>query len=36
MLGKVSLLTLQETIGRQRDRVYAYQGYLDLLTKDTE
>jgi Fic family protein len=27
---------LKETTGRQRDRVYAYQGYLDLLTKDTE
>jgi Fic family protein len=27
---------LHETTGRPRDRVYAYQGYLDLLTKDTE
>ncbi len=27
---------LREVTGRQRDRVYAYHGYLELLTKDTE
>ncbi len=27
---------LHETTGRARDRVYAYRGYLQLLTKDTE
>jgi hypothetical protein len=27
---------LRETTGRQRDRVYAYQGYLQALTRDTE
>jgi hypothetical protein len=27
---------LKETTGRQRDRVYAYQGYLRLLTGDKE
>lgn len=27
---------LKETTGKQRDRVYAYQGYLRLLTDDTE
>jgi len=27
---------LHETTGKQRDRVYAYRRYLDLLTKDTE
>jgi len=27
---------LKETTGKQRDRVYAYQGYLRLLTGNTE
>ena len=27
---------LRETTGKQRDRVYAYHGYLQVLTKDTE
>jgi len=27
---------LRETTGKQRDRVYAYQDYLDVLTEDTE
>lgn len=27
---------LRETTGKQRDRVYAYQAYLDLLTSDTK
>lgn len=27
---------LRETTGKQRDRVYAYQGYLRLLTGDKE
>ena len=27
---------LKETTGKQRDRIYAYQGYLHLLTEDTE
>ena len=27
---------LRETTGKQRDRVYAYQAYLNLLTSDTE
>jgi Fic family protein len=27
---------LHETTGMQRDRVYAYQGYLQVLTQDTE
>ena len=27
---------LRETTGRQRDRVYAYHGYLQVLTKDTD
>ncbi|MEX2120250.1 MAG: Fic family protein [Pirellulales bacterium] len=27
---------LREITGKQRDRVYAYHGYLELLTKDTE
>ena len=26
---------LQETTGRQRDRVYAYEGYLKVLAEDT-
>jgi Fic family protein len=27
---------LSETTGKKRDRVYAYQGYLRVLTQDTE
>jgi Fic family protein len=27
---------LKETTGKQRDRVYAYRGYLHLLTDDAE
>jgi Fic family protein len=27
---------LREITGKQRDRVYAYHGYLELLTQDTE
>ncbi len=27
---------LHETTGKRRDRVYAYRGYLDLLTRDTQ
>ncbi len=33
-LRKVKIL--RETTGRQRDRVYAYHDYLDLLARDTE
>jgi len=32
----VNLGILEEITGRQRGRVYAYQGYLDILSEGTE